>query len=197
MTTCHDSYDRIGQHQDPNPDPIPPRIVVGVDGSPNSIAALRQAGGIARREGARLDVVFVYSASPSLDVRLGTSASSPYGFPETGDPDVTAIADQDQADAQRVLAQCIEEAFGDAPPARLESLAVIGSPRRVLSALSHGALLLVVGARGHSGALGLLIGSTAQACTKTAACPVLVVPAEVPAQAAGGPSRSPSVGRSH
>jgi nucleotide-binding universal stress UspA family protein len=46
----------------------------------------------------------------------------------------------------------------------------------VLIEAADGALLLVVGRRGHGGLVGLLLGSVARACTEHANCPVVVVP---------------------
>lgn len=190
MTTCHDSYDGLGSR------PPARRILVGVDGSPNSIAALRRAGLIANRDGARLEIVFAYTSRAPVSYPIGMFAAPLGLFVSEGSvADRRVALDRERADALRVLSQCIREAFGDCPPARVSLRPTLGSPRRVLADLSRDADLLVVGARGHSHALGFLVGSTAQACTRHAFCPVLVVPAEHVAQAAEPPSEPPSAGR--
>jgi nucleotide-binding universal stress UspA family protein len=134
--------------------PTPARqVVVGVDGSPNSVAALRRAAQVAARRGAALRAVFAYS-------------------PGTGDD---ASGDADRSEALGVLADCVQQAF-DGRPERLELVPGAGTAWRVLAAMSAEADLLVVGARGQSAELGMPLGSTAQACVRHAGCPTLVVP---------------------
>jgi nucleotide-binding universal stress UspA family protein len=51
-----------------------------------------------------------------------------------------------------------------------------GSPAKVLLTEGQEADLLVVGARGHEGFVGLLLGSVATAVVHHAPCPVAVIP---------------------
>ncbi len=177
MTTCHDisSWD--------DADRLEPtrfrRIVVGVDGSPNSLAALRLGGALGARDGARIEAICAYR--PYFEAEYPFSSGlPPYGPAGEGNREVYAspggVVDA-AADAFETLERAARTAFGATELPGLVLRPVEGSPHDVLTRLALDADLLVVGARGHSGPLGLLLGSTAQACARHAPCPVLVVPA--------------------
>ena len=158
-------------------------VVVGIDGSPNSVEALRFAGRLAARDGARLEAVCVYHPHFPTSYPLGTVMVPPYGPPGEGTRDIYASpggVDDAAADAHATLERVTREAFGIESLPNLVLRAVDArehSAHEVLTAMAASADVLVVGARGHSGPLGLLLGSTAQSCTRHAKCPVLVVPA--------------------
>ncbi|MFF8378395.1 universal stress protein [Streptomyces sp. NPDC015661] len=146
-----------------------PHVVVGVDGSPSSYAALRWAIRQARQTGATLDVVGVY------DVPGATGRSA---------PPVDAAFDEEQA--RKALSEelgAVLSRSGDMPP--MEQHVVRGSPAKVLIEASAGADLLVVGSRGRGGFSSLLLGSVSQQCAVHAACPVVIVRAAASAEAAG------------
>jgi nucleotide-binding universal stress UspA family protein len=154
-------------------------VVVGVDGSANSITALRRAAREATQAQAALKVVFAYHPRP-----FGYPIRPPRVEPESGDelagfgPVHGRRASEDEDEAMQVLRQCVEEAFGDRRPARMQLVAKVGVAHKLLTELAGKGDLLVVGARGHSGTLRFLLGSTAAACANNARCPVLVVPAD-------------------
>lgn len=140
-------------------------VVVGVDGSPNSIEALRVAVRLAASDNAKVEVVTAYQPY--------TGASFALGFPEVyASPGGVLDA---AADAQATLERVAREAIGEQPP-NVVLRAVEGSAFEVLTRLAAIADMLVIGARGYSGPLAILLGSTAQACVRHARCPVLVVP---------------------
>ena len=154
------------------------RIVVGVDGSPNSVAALRFAVGLAVRDDAMVEVVCAYE--PQLQVRYPfPPALPPYGPADNGLgealPPRVDVGDAG-ADAQLILEHAMKTAFGRMELPNVELIPAEGHPQEVLRHIAAHADLLVVGAQGHSGPLGLLLGSTALACVKRAPCAVLVVP---------------------
>jgi nucleotide-binding universal stress UspA family protein len=133
------------------------RIVVGVDGSPSSQQALRWGARAAAAFGAGLDAVTAW------DFPAG------YGFgsvPSDWDP---------AQDMRTVLDQTIQAVFGDQPPAGLRRLVNEGGAARVLLNASQGAIMLVVGSRGHGGFAGLLLGSVSANVAEHASCPVLVI----------------------
>lgn len=134
----------------------PPRIIVGVDGSPASVAALRWA--LAQAE------------LTAAEVQAVTSWQMPgqYGF------EVYAT-DVDWADlAAQTLAIAIKEA-GDGALPNVSPQVREGHPAHVLVEASAGAQLLVVGSRGHGGFAGMLLGSVSEYVIAHAPCPVLVV----------------------
>jgi nucleotide-binding universal stress UspA family protein len=140
------------------------RIVVGVDGTPNSVAALRLAVGLANSGDASVEAVCAYH--PYMEAQ--------YPLASPSEPIDAA------KDAEATLKNAVFTAFGRAVVDRLTIRAIEGNPHGVLASLSETADLLVVGARRQGRPLGLLHGSTAQACTRHATCPVLVVPAPEP-----------------
>ncbi|MEU2234908.1 universal stress protein [Streptomyces vietnamensis] len=134
-------------------------VVVGVDGSPPSYAALRWAIRQARQTGAVLDVVGVY------DVPGATGWSA---------PPVDAAFDAEHA--TKALSEELGSVLsrsGEVPP--LEQHVVRGNPAEVLIEASDGADLLVVGSRGRGGFTSLLLGSVSQQCAVHAHCPVVIV----------------------
>lgn len=133
-------------------------IVVGVDGSNTSIEALREGNRIARALGTGITAVTVWSYP---HVPMGVSMTSTGWTPER--------------DAQTILRDAIEQAFGADIPPGLNSEIVEGNPSASLMRAAEGSTMLVVGTRGHGGFLGLLMGSVSSACAEHASCPVLVV----------------------
>ena len=136
----------------------PPRIVVGVDGSPLSRSALEFATDEARLRGAALHVTYAY---PVIANPLTGSTGLDY-------------YEQAESDAREVLQGLI----ADAPSSEgveVEWLAVPGNPSEVLIEASKGAVLLVVGSRGNGGFMGLIMGSVSTQCVQYSHCPVLVV----------------------
>lgn len=136
-------------------------ITVGVDGSQGSIDALRWASSEATLRGAKLRAVTVWEYSYA------------YGGLEPAFVIPTETLEQE---ARSALEAAITAAIPD--PARagvVERVVLSGSPSRTMIEESERSDLLVVGARGHGGFLGLLLGSTSDQVVKHAVCPVVVV----------------------
>ncbi|WP_255768783.1 universal stress protein [Pseudarthrobacter sulfonivorans] len=138
-------------------------ILVGIDGSEYSPAALRLAGRLASALDVPLHVVTCLGYS---DFYL------PERIPPGGDLHTPAEL---EAIARRLMEQAIERAFGQERPGHLSAVVKVGSPAKVLVEESRNAQLLVVGRRGRGGLLGQLMGSVSAACTAHAHCPVVVV----------------------
>ena len=135
-------------------------IVVGVDGSPGALAALRFALEEARLRKASVTAVFAWSIPFVADVPSGL-------LPE--------LLSDFRADAERLLEEAIAEA-GDPGGVEIGRLVVDAPAGRALLEAARGADLLVVGSRGRGGFTGLLLGSVSQQCTQHATCPVVIVP---------------------
>ncbi|WP_315914960.1 universal stress protein [Arthrobacter sp. lap29] len=135
----------------------PVTIIVGVDGSESSIAALREAVRLARPLGAQVKALtcWNYPSAYTVPYALGN-----FGFKEA---------------AQKILDGAVESAFGLDWPRNLTTQLVQGSARPTLIEASRDAALLVLGRRGFGGFKGLLMGSVSSACTAHAHCPVMIV----------------------
>ena len=140
-----------------------PKIVVGVDGSPESRSALRWAARIAAAIDARIEAVIVWEFVSSY----GWSSLPPLSPPH---PEL-----EDQ------LARIVTDVFGEQAPAGLTRRVLEGSAASCLIAEGKDAQLIVVGSRGHGGFAGLLLGSVSAKVAEHANCPVLVVHGDVPA----------------
>ncbi|MCB5282844.1 universal stress protein [Arthrobacter sp. AL08] len=138
------------------------RVVVGVDGSDFSTAALRLAGRMARGLDAPLAVVTCLGTS---DLFLASH------LPEESSPTTTQLEET----AKRLVDEALERAFGTDLPEGLSRTVKFGAPAKVLVAESRNAQLLVVGRRGRGGFLAQVMGSVSGACAAHAHCPVLVV----------------------
>jgi nucleotide-binding universal stress UspA family protein len=136
-----------------------PRIVVGVDGSSASSAALDYACRRAERTGARVVALHAWRThAPSTDVW----SSDPRAL-------------KGLAHREVLLAESIAGLRVDHPDVVLEQETVPVAPVRCLVDASHDASLVVVGSHGLGFFGGLLLGSVSQAVLQRAECPVAVV----------------------
>lgn len=136
-------------------------VVVGVDDSPLSEAALGCAFEAADLYGTELIAVHVWSDRDPR-VALGQSRE----FFEWKPPDGVE---------ERVLAERVTGWSEKYPDVRVTCVVRASGPRNALLELSERAQLTVVGSRGRGGFRGLLLGSVSQALIHHAGCPVMVV----------------------
>jgi hypothetical protein len=136
-------------------------IVVGVDGSEHSLAALKWAAQEARQRESLLRVVAVFN-SPIMST--GYEVALP-------DPSDLAAASNTMLDA----AVDSVRRSGELEGMHVATEVVEGHAGERLIELSRDAELVVVGARGHGGFVGLLLGSVTNHLVNHAACPVVVV----------------------
>jgi nucleotide-binding universal stress UspA family protein len=131
-------------------------ILVGVDGSEPSIAALREAVKLAEATHAPLRVVTVWEY-PAL---------VPY---------VASEEREQEAAAASVLSFSVDRALGEDETVEPTRAILEGSPAPRLIEESRHACMLVLGTRGAGGFARLLLGSVSAACAAHAHCPVLLV----------------------
>jgi nucleotide-binding universal stress UspA family protein len=139
-----------------------PNVVVGVDGSAESIGALKWAAQYAAATGATVKAVLCWH----YPAAVGTA---PVGKAPK------AISDEVRAEMQEHLDKALTEVFGTAAPPHVLPEIAYGHPAVVLVEQSQHADLLVVGNRGHGKFTGMLVGSVSIHCVTNAACPVVVV----------------------
>jgi len=135
----------------------PAPIIVGVDGSPSSIDALREAAALGRADGIPIEAVTAWQLPLAFDEGVLANTWSPEG------------------EAAAILNTAAEIAFPAGQPERFTKTVVEGSPAQELIRRSAGARMLVVGSRGRGGFAGMLLGSVSAACAQHAQCPVLIM----------------------
>jgi nucleotide-binding universal stress UspA family protein len=155
------------------------RVVVGVNGSPASAAALGWAIREAAVHHADLDVVHTFH----VPTRPMPSPTEPCAAR-------AGIADAAATMVDHLVYQAVDRV--ERLPRSIDQVAVNAPPARTLLQVARDADILAIGARGYGGFAGRLLGSVARQCVGHADCPVVVVPAR-PATAAGGqPGGEPS-----
>jgi nucleotide-binding universal stress UspA family protein len=137
-------------------------IVVGVDGSEPSRAALRWAVEEARLRHARVLAVHAWWTYPMQPPNRPPAADEP-----------ERLRDDDASDRVQAF---VTETLGERPDVEVTPVAVQGAQASAALVDAAGdADLLVVGSRGAGGFTGLLLGSVSQQCTHHAPCPVVIV----------------------
>jgi len=141
-------------------------VVVGVDGSPESLRAVEWAALEARRHRAPLRIV----AAPAL---------LPHMRDRSQEPETVAL--RLKRESRLVLDEAIVRAGEVATRQRIEAGLLTGPPAVAVAQSGSGALMLVVGARGLGGFAALLLGSVSRYAAMQARCPVVVVREETSA----------------
>jgi len=138
-------------------------IVVGVDGSDGSTAALEFAAEEAALREAPLRIVAAWDV-PAAVYGSGFTPAVDAGTLEALGGRMQELADEAAETAKRLQ-----------PSIQVEAAAVAGQPADVLLERAAGAGLIVVGRRGLGGFKTLLLGSVSQQVVHHATCPVVVV----------------------
>lgn len=147
----------------------PARVVVGVDGSACSRAALAFALADASRRNAEVQVVSVVHTPEYWPVGFGLASSS------AGTPAPEQILGEVERETHGIVAEVVAEVCGSAARVPVHVQTLPGTPAGVLIEQAHGAALLVVGHRGRGGFASALLGSVGMQCVLHAPCPVTVV----------------------
>jgi nucleotide-binding universal stress UspA family protein len=137
-------------------------VVVGVDGSAESVAALRWAARYATASGARVRALLAWHYPGAVG-----------GPPIEKAPN--AVHNQTEAQMHQTLDAAIAKAYEGQEAAGVEKGTSYGHPAQALIEASREADLLVVGKQGHGAFTGMLVGSVSIHCVTGAFCPVVVV----------------------
>ncbi|KGN33393.1 hypothetical protein N802_13840 [Knoellia sinensis KCTC 19936] len=135
------------------------RVVVGVDGSPSSRAALHTAFDHAAATDSELVVVHAWEARGLEDPTLQTDSSWPAY----------------ESELERKVTQEIAASSASHPAVKVRHDVVRDSPIAALTQAADTADLVVVGARGTGGFPGLHLGSVSGRLLGRTACPLVVV----------------------
>jgi universal stress protein A len=143
------------------------RILVPVDFSPASRAALEYALFLAQHMNARVDVLHAWQ-TPS-GIPSDVLAVTPFGMAE-------GIGPQAHAAAERQLAEFLQP-FRESAGTPIEDEIAFGPAAPVVRRKAEEGEydLIVIGTRGRSGLARALLGSVAEAIVRGASCPVLTV----------------------
>jgi nucleotide-binding universal stress UspA family protein len=136
------------------------RILVGVDGSDPSLAALRFAFDHAE---------LTHGTVVALNGRSIAAVNGPW------DVDVAPAVAGEMESARQLLADAVDGLRAEHPDVSVELQAVPVPEIRALADASVNASLVVVGTRGYGGFTGLLLGSVSAGVLHQAQCPVVVV----------------------
>jgi nucleotide-binding universal stress UspA family protein len=139
-------------------------VVVGVDGSADSSAALHWALSFAGERGAAVRLVHVWTSVPWYEELAATGERAE----ESRDHSAEEAASRTAATLRELTAK----------PINVEAQIVTGAPGEVLVDASRDARLLVVGASGRGGPSSLRadrVGQTARYVSRNASCPVSVI----------------------
>jgi nucleotide-binding universal stress UspA family protein len=156
-------------------------VTVGVDGSAESVAALRWACREASLRGAQVHAVHVREA------QCHSLASYAVPAPASAD-DVSTTGSADSMDDVVRAVQADQ-----APEVEVRVEVVDGLAARVLLDRCAGADMLVLGTASDTPGAGRSVGPVIRACLRRAPCPVVVISAaQDPAQRREGPVRVPA-----
>ena len=134
------------------------RIVVGVDGTPASIAALRWAFRHAYARRGSVQAVCVW----------------PWDTREI------VHAEARQAECEAMLSEAITTALADNPRVPVSGRAVAGRSAYELAKAAQQADLLVLGSHGRSRIAHAVLGGVAETCVRLSTVPVVVLPHREP-----------------
>jgi nucleotide-binding universal stress UspA family protein len=137
-------------------------VVVGVDGSPQSVAALHWAARYAGATGAAVRAVFAWHYPTA-------AGEAPPGVaPEP-------VRHQMEDLERRHLDDAVAQVYPPEARGEVDAQIAYGHPAQVLIGMSKEADLLVVGGSGYGAFTGMLAGSVSIHCVTHAFCPVTVV----------------------
>jgi nucleotide-binding universal stress UspA family protein len=140
-------------------------VLVGVDGSEESLRAVEWAARQAKRHGSPLRI----ASAPAMPPRMRTQI------------DPVTVANALRGMSAQALAAALTRTEEVAPGLSVDTGLLSGPPAVALAAAAGDASMLVVGARGIGGFTAMILGSVSRYVAMHAACPVVVVRQETSA----------------
>jgi nucleotide-binding universal stress UspA family protein len=141
----------------PCPGPSP-RVVVGVDGTASSAAAVDFAFRASAQRGLSMTVVHVWTPDRPADLE-----------------GVSGPVEESEARARAALDEAVVRHASRAVGVPIEPRLVCGDPVATLVRESEGAALVVVGSRGHGTIRATAFGSVSRSVARRVLCPAVVV----------------------
>ncbi|NNN19598.1 MAG: universal stress protein [Acidimicrobiaceae bacterium] len=133
------------------------KIVVGVDGSPSSNAALDWAAQEAEIRGAALELIHAWN------------------YPNLGYGGYVAVLEDFEKDASNILNDVVATVREAHPNLKLVSSLLQGPTAQTIMERAKEADMVVVGSRGRGGFTGLLLGSVGQQLVHHCQIPVVII----------------------
>ena len=135
-------------------------VVVGVDGSEESLLAAEWGALEAKRHGLPLSIVSALAPAPPTRPHQVSPAM---------------VADVLRGASMRALGMALVRVEEVAPGLEVTTEPLSGPPALAVAGRGSGAAMLVVGARGAGGFAAMLLGSVSRYAASRASCPVIVV----------------------
>ncbi len=145
-------------------------VVVGTDGSEESLRAVDWAAREAVLRGLPLRIVSAAALPPKMVERQAESVSG-----------LDTVSDTLRKERDRALTAAAERVRAAAPDLLVDVDELTGAPAHALAEAGSGASMLVVGARGIGAFTAMVLGSVSQYVSTHATCPVVVVREETTA----------------
>lgn len=133
------------------------KIIVGVDGSPSSNAALEWAAQEAEIRGAILELIHAWN------------------YPNLGYGGYVAVLEDFEKDASALLDEVVASVRKSYPNLKLVSSLIQGPTAQTIMDRAKEADMVVVGSRGRGGFSGLLLGSVGQQLVHHCPAPVVII----------------------
>jgi nucleotide-binding universal stress UspA family protein len=138
-------------------------VLVGVDGSEPSVAAVRFAADEAAARRVRLRVLHAWTITPA-PYPPGAAASYQ-----------AAPGDNPERASQRIIDDCLRRGLAGGPAVEVDREIVPGPAASTLLTAAADAQLLVVGSHGRGGFSDALLRSTSHRCALRSPCPAAIV----------------------
>ncbi len=139
------------------------QVVVGIDGSPHSMAAIAFAFDEASRHGWELIAIHAWDV-PAYDLIITPQGAVPFPLADVADSEI------------RLAAEVLAGFRTDYPDVTVQERLVRAPAVQAILEASVDAALIVVGTRGHGPAVGAVLGSVSNGLLHRAPVPVAVVP---------------------